>query len=109
MTTQINIDYITLKASTAKVLQFAKDYAYEKKIDLRTSVAEDLSLYELDGYTFLDKFQEKFCFTLPNKAYEYVGPPKLNLIQKILYIPGLVLAMPFFILAYPFMTYERKE
>jgi hypothetical protein len=111
MTKQVTIDYMTLRTSTSQVLQFTKDYVQEQNIDLKTSLGEDLSLWELDGYVFLDKFQEKFRFTLPDKAYDYVCTPnsKLSFIQKVLFVPIYILIIPFFFLAYPFLTIERKE
>ena len=111
MTKQMTIDYLTLKNSTSQVLAFTRDYVNEQNIDLRTSLGDDLSLWELDGYVFLDKFQERFNLTLPEKAYDYVCPEnlKMNTIQKILFIPAYLLALPFLLIVYPFLTIERKE
>lgn len=107
----VTIEYSILKTSTNKVLEFTKDYIQENKIDMRTSIDDDLSLWDLDGFDYLDKFQERFDLNLPERAYEYLCEPnlKMNTIQKIFYIPLYCLSMPFLIIAYPLLSIQRKE
>lgn len=105
------VEYTKLKEATTQVIEFTKDYMAENNIDLRTSIAEDLSLVELDGYLYLEKFEGRFGLTLPKEAYDYVCPPefKYNLIGKILHLFGLIIFLPVFILIYPFTPKNRKE
>lgn len=109
---EITIAYPKLKTSIIQVLGFTQDYLNEQEnIRLRTAIGEDLSLWELDGYDYLDKFQEKFGLVLPDRAYNYVCPPdlKMNILQKILVTCTYTLTLPFFALAYPFLRSERSE
>jgi hypothetical protein len=103
------VNYLVLKTSTTQVLNFAQQCAYDEKIDLRTSLTEDLSLWELDGYIFLDEFQRKFGVQLSNAAYSYVRPPELQggFGHRLIYNLILVLAIPFLFI-YPFLP-ERGE
>ncbi|MBD2705448.1 hypothetical protein IC229_32860 [Spirosoma sp. BT702] len=103
------VSYFILKSATIQVLDCAKPYAYDEKLDLRVSLTEDLSLWELDGYLFLDEFQKKFGLQLPDTAYGYVCPPELegNFVQKLVGNLIFALAIPF-LLIYPFLP-ERKE
>lgn len=104
------VSYFVLKSATTQVLDFAKQYAYDEKLDLRASLTEDLSFWELDGYVFLDEFQKKFSVQLPDTAYGYVCPPELkgSFGHRLIYNLTLVLAIPF-LFVYPFLPERRVD
>ena len=111
MKPEVTIDFSDLRQATTRVLAFAEKFVQEKNFNLRTSIAEDLSLVELDGYVFLDQFQTDFKVTLPQAAYDYVTPynVKVNGIQKVFYSLTMILFMPVFFLFYPFMPSDSQE
>lgn len=107
----MTLNYSTLKTASTQVLEFTKEYVEDKNIDLRTSIAEDLSLWELDGYVFLDNFQKRFGLTLPEEAYDYVCPSELKFgpFKKFFYIILFLVTLPIILLVYPFLFNNRKE
>lgn len=111
MKTTIVIEFSDLRQATTRVLDFTKDFVAENNVHLRTSIAEDLSLVELDGYVFLDQFQKHFKVHLPDSVYGYVTPHalKFNGIKKLGYALTLLLSAPVFFLLYPFIMKDRRE
>jgi hypothetical protein len=111
MKTTITVDFSDLRRATIRVLNFTKNYVQDKNINLRTSIAEDLSLWELDGHIFLDQFQSDFNVQLPDIAYEYITPDALKVKgpKKVLYGLGNIILMPIFLLIYPFIPKNRRE
>jgi hypothetical protein len=111
MKMKIVIDFSTLRQATIRVLDFTEKYVRDKDINLRTSIAEDLSLWELDGYVFLDQFQADFNVRLPERAYNYVTPDSLKMrgVKGVLHGIGTIILMPLFVIIYPFISKERQE
>ena len=101
-----------LRSATSRVLKFAATYAEDKGLDMRTSVSEELGLWELDGIIFLEEFTKHFGIDLPERAYDYVIPPSpTTLVGKLLHATAIILLFPLFLVAYPFLllTGKRRE
>ena len=107
----MTVDYSTLKKATIEILDFTRSYIDDQDINLRTSVADDLSLWELDGYTFLENYEERFGVNLPDKVYAYVCPPQLMLrpVEKVLYVMLFFFTLPFFIVLHPLLPQDQME
>lgn len=107
----VTIEFFKLKQATRRVLDFAEKFVQEKNMNLRTSIAEDLSLVELEGYVFLDQFQSEFNLRLPESVYDYVTPASLKAHgpKKIMYTIVMFLFSPLFLLLYPFIPKDRRE
>ena len=107
----MTFEYSVLREASNQVLEFTKNYVGDEDINLRTSIAEDLSLWELDGYIFLDDFQEKFGIKLPDDAYDYVCPPvlKLRFLEKLSFAILFVVAFPLIMLRALFIQNDPPE
>lgn len=111
MKPEIKIDYPTLRQATEKVLRFTQEQTGIEDLNLRTSIADDLSLFELDGYIFLDNFQQEFNVPLTDRAYDYVCPESLKggFFRSLLFILTLPIFIVFMPLTLIFKSRESKK
>lgn len=107
---KVALKYSDLKNARNRILYFTEKIVVTDGVDTRTSIADDLSLSDLDGYEYLDEFQRQFQLDLPQSVYDYVCDPviRFNVFQKLLW--GCVMMLsPLLLILHIMFPFKTKE
>lgn len=98
----MELTFSELRQARIKVLNFTQEVVPDYALDMRSSLTDDLSLVELDGYQYLDDFQKEFEMELSSSAYGYVCPEvlKMGFLRGCLHLAMFLFLLPVWLLAY---------
>jgi len=107
---KVKLKYSDLKDSIDQLLLFTNKRLGIEELDMNSCIREDLRFQDLDGYEYLDQFQNHFNCILPDSVYNYVSDPvsKLNFFQKIMHLI-LMVCFPLSLLICRILSNKKEE